>query len=651
MKTEPDRFWKFLVDPAFLHRAAHLIDKESRGDFYDSYLERQVATHRRTATINDLVASLSAERYMPSAAAPINVPKSTYSQRPGTILPYRDRIVLQAIIMCLAPGLDAKLSSNVWSWRVRRNLRGKGPEAVGRRGIFRETDIAEFPFLKARTVSRYFETFEPWYALWPRFENATVEALKKSSYKYMVISDISGYFENIQISILEQLIHRNEPHSPRLINLLMSHLRAWQMATHDGLIVDRGIPQNNSVSSFLGNFYLKPVDDYFDRTFDRSDAIYFRYMDDIRILAKDRLTARRAALALESQIRRTKLNLQSAKTKILPSAQALSHIADSRVGTLESVRRSARLAKDDASKAVAIKQLNAVAKAKGDSHGALPVHGSHAPFSDLNLRVLRQWASVHDSLGSNVAVPRLIREALANPDYRVTRDVQRAARVFPNLTAPPRSIWDALRNRSVDFPYQRAELLIALRTFNKVPADAYTLCRGWCMDPTSDPYVRLQAALMICRLPGTWADAQNLFEMCIASPDPRVILAGIMVASTADRATLLSLMARAYDHGAPEAAQIVQYVRALRNDSDSRKALTSFVFSKNSASSEIFNYAPLIRFFATGSSDVAEEVKLLCKRRLTQKPMPKELKDFLEFIVGECDVSIAANGPAVGGVV
>jgi hypothetical protein len=167
--------------------------------------------------------------------------------------------------MCLAPKLDMHLASGVWSWRVKKGLRGRGTEAIGRRGIFRETDIAEFPFLKRKTVRKYIEPFDPWYALWPVFDRVSRATLANPRFQYMVVSDIAAYFENIELGLLHGLLQRYEPEAPETINLLMRHLRVWSGFAFDGSQILRGIPQGNSVSSFLGNFFLKPVDDFFRR--------------------------------------------------------------------------------------------------------------------------------------------------------------------------------------------------------------------------------------------------------------------------------------------------------------------------------------------------------------------------------------------------
>lgn len=645
--SDGDIFWDYLSDPRTLNRAAHLVDKDSKADFYDAVIERQIATHRRGTMIDDIKSSLRSDRYMPSPTTSILVPKSTYSQRPGTILPYRDRIVLQSIVMCMAPQLDVHLSSSVWSWRVRKNLRGATPDKITSRGIFEETDIAAFPYLKKKTVDRYISTFEPWYGLWPKFDVATKSALKSTRYSYMVISDISGYFENIQLSVLHSLLSRYVPHAPRTINLLLRHLRSWQTFTHHGLQVDRGIPQGNSISSFLGNFYLKPVDDFFDGYPEPDSIKYFRYMDDIRILAKDHITARRVALALESQIRKAKLNLQTAKTAILPSAEALSMISDSRLALLDSVGSMIR--RND--KVSANKALAAIARHPGDSNNARKLHLSKPPVKDLNLRVLRRWASYHEQLGNRTAVNRLARELLANPNYVVTRDFQRTGRHFPGLVREPKRLWDALVADEILFPYQRAEVLIALRQFGWYPDNAVEYCRQVCLDENADPYVRLQCAIFFARLPSRQASAAFISRQCLNSADTRVIMAGLVIASTGSPVELKECMQAAYTHSSVEATHFVQYIRAIRNENAPRRQIIDFVLGgKDPVQSRLFDYAVFLRCIASGSHVGANDLHSACSRARKGRGLTKGYKSLLDYLMEECVSGMAAT-PSVSGAI
>jgi hypothetical protein len=73
----------------------------------------------------------------------------------------------------------------------------------------------------------------------------------------------------------------------------------------------KGLPQNRDVSSFLANIYMRPLDNCL------KDVDYFRYMDDIRIIAKSRADANRYMLIVIETLRKYGLAINSSKTKIL----------------------------------------------------------------------------------------------------------------------------------------------------------------------------------------------------------------------------------------------------------------------------------------------------------------------------------------------
>lgn len=75
----------------------------------------------------------------------------------------------------------------------------------------------------------------------------------------------------------------------------------------------QGIPQNRDASSILGNIYMLPV----DQAMLAKGYQYFRYMDDIRIVADNRYKARAALQDLICELRKYGLNVNGAKTKIL----------------------------------------------------------------------------------------------------------------------------------------------------------------------------------------------------------------------------------------------------------------------------------------------------------------------------------------------
>ena len=552
------------------------------------------------------------------------------------MLPYRDRVVLQAIMMILAPIADECLSDRVWSWRVKRDLRGKSPDQITKAGLFNETDISDFPFLKKKTVNTYIEEFEPWYALWPQFDIETRATLADPSFKWMLFTDISGYFENIQIGMLKDLLSQLVPGAPNTINLLIRHLRAWCQPTHDGSTADRGIPQGNAVSSFLGNIFLKPIDDHFEFFFDTENVKYFRYMDDIRIVARTKDDARNAALALETRIRHCQLNLQSSKTKLLSSEEALLEINDSRLERLDRIIHQPR---GDRPRAVVLKELSEVYADRGDSKDSKSLRDR--PLKGLSLRTLRRWAQAHYDIGSRVPLARVSDEVLLNPDYKVTRELLKISRRFPESQRTAAKVSAFVCRREAVFEYHEAELIRALRYFHELPADLFAHLERNVLANEFHPYVRLESALILIRRPGDHAKASEMVRQCLASPDARVVTAGILSASLDSPASVIDHLRSFQEHASHDVSRLTQYVRALRREKPPRRTFIDFVFgTPNVVSQRVYDYAAFLRFISTGSAAASADLSSECRQLIADKKTNLELKKFLRFLADRCDANL-----------
>jgi hypothetical protein len=91
------------------------------------------------------------------------------------------------------------------------------------------------------------------------------------------------------------------------------------------------------VSSFLGNVYLLPIDMAFGSLSRRRDLKYLRYMDDIKVLAKDMPSAREALFLMNERLRTLRLNIQASKTRILQGNEIADEFFDERMDELEEI--------------------------------------------------------------------------------------------------------------------------------------------------------------------------------------------------------------------------------------------------------------------------------------------------------------------------
>ncbi|WP_198655724.1 RNA-directed DNA polymerase [Salinicola sp. CR57] len=215
-----------------------------------------------------------------------NIPKKGYGERYGLETDFFDRFVYQAICTFLIPYYDGLLSNRVLSYRYEPF--SKNPK-----------------YLFKNKIDRWFT-----------FEGVTLTFSRSG--KYLVVTDLSNFFENISreqiVASLQNVIPEIDASGPEklhirnAINTLDRLLVQW---TFSG---DHGLPQNRDASSFLSNILLRAVDcEMTEKGYD-----YFRYVDDIRVLADTDLQANRAIQDLIRAMRKVGLNINASKTEILP---------------------------------------------------------------------------------------------------------------------------------------------------------------------------------------------------------------------------------------------------------------------------------------------------------------------------------------------
>jgi hypothetical protein len=229
------------------------------------------------------------------------------------VLPIEEAILLHAMVYLLAPLLDKKLNKAVYSYRLHPDWKNK---AKKRNSLFREIEV-KVPFLKKRTIHAI-SRFESWYERWPEFESDAYHAYTTEGYTHLTKTDITAYFENIDLRLLEaqirSLLKREEN---KMIQLLFRILESWTRSTSTGTPVGRGIPQGSDVSSFFSNLYLVPLDRALLQFCRQHDAKWFRYVDDVKVFTKSEHDAREVVFLINKSLRALHLNLQGSKTEVL----------------------------------------------------------------------------------------------------------------------------------------------------------------------------------------------------------------------------------------------------------------------------------------------------------------------------------------------
>ena len=91
---------------------------------------------------------------------------------------------------------------------------------------------------------------------WEEFRKKSLSKIDEGI-SYVVIADISGYYENIDINVLISDLRNTGAPNP-IIRQVSNCLNRWSQVVIGG----KGIPQGLSASDILGKLYLTPIDQH-----------------------------------------------------------------------------------------------------------------------------------------------------------------------------------------------------------------------------------------------------------------------------------------------------------------------------------------------------------------------------------------------------
>ncbi len=208
------------------------------------------------------------------------VPKKSGMLRAAVWLHPCHRILYLAVLNRLLARLDSRLCAEVYSYRADNSA---------------EPD--SYPFDKR--MDR-----------WKDFHNDFRRAALDCNTGAVLLTDVASYFDHIQIGQLGQRIDSIlagmvDEGDREVVDFLMRLLKMWG---HEGF----GMPHNLDPSSVFGSVYLHNV----DRQMVGNRYRYFRWSDDIRVVAKNRGQALRALHDLQRALAHHRLFLATDKTHI-----------------------------------------------------------------------------------------------------------------------------------------------------------------------------------------------------------------------------------------------------------------------------------------------------------------------------------------------
>lgn len=292
--------------------------KKSLEEQFDAPLLQEVYTSdpgRFRDFLNAMARSLASSQYAPARSLSIPLPKAYPFTRPSRVIPFEDSVVLYAIAYLLAPLVDPKIPSRVYSSRLRRDYKRSDR-------LFEFRPLETIPLLK-RTRVRRAKIVHEWPYLWVNFQRSLLRAYAAHGYSWALKLDLTGFFEHIQHDVLADILARFAPREHRLHGLIMTMVTRHVEAPDANGIAARavGLAQGHEVSNFLANMYLAPLDDLLEQMRGRKEIEWSRYVDDIYVFAGSRDSLIGAAHVIEGRVRSLGLSLNAAKCRILRGSQ------------------------------------------------------------------------------------------------------------------------------------------------------------------------------------------------------------------------------------------------------------------------------------------------------------------------------------------
>lgn len=236
-------------------------DPSYKSYFWPLYQHFAVADER---LLKDLSGRLRRGIYEPEPSCKVFLPKTSGILRPYSLLTVEDQIVYQAAVNIVAEKFQKK-STPLYASRV-------------------------FGHLYAGKRSRWF--YKKWTDGYRLFNTATKNAYT-DGFIYTASFDLTACYDSLDHGVLKYFL-RALGLDNELSQSLTDWLEVWT-ATEQGIYHHHGIPQGPLSSGLLSEVVLS----HFDTASPSVNIKYFRYVDDIRLFARDELSLRKALIDLD----------------------------------------------------------------------------------------------------------------------------------------------------------------------------------------------------------------------------------------------------------------------------------------------------------------------------------------------------------------
>ena len=218
---------------------------------------------------NEIREAIRNRTYEPTPVRRREIPKPSGGVRKLGIPTARDRVIQQAIAQAMSPKADIFFSESSYGFRPNRSAQ--------------------------MAIVRCLELFN-------------------DGYEWIVDIDLAKFFDNVPHDRLMSKVHL-VANDGTIESLIRKFLKAGCVTSEGFEETEVGTPQGGPLSPLLSNIYL----DELDKELEARGLRFCRYADDVVILVKSHIAARRVMKSVVSFIeRRMKLKVNAEKTKIVP---------------------------------------------------------------------------------------------------------------------------------------------------------------------------------------------------------------------------------------------------------------------------------------------------------------------------------------------
>lgn len=458
-----------------LQQAWKYANSDIRDDFVFDPINHDDIKHNLSIILPSLHAQIKSNQYYPAPLVRISVPKNYHSVRPGTVIPLIDLIVLYAIGQQLAPLLDPFLSDSAYAYRLNPKA-GKSGQHLFKPKDIPEPDKEDEDKADNSLSDNQNEEDNPdadfpynWFVNWKAFYDNSKKA--SETYEFVAVTDITAYFENISLGMLRDILKEKLNSNQReLIDRLFRLFELWSWTPDGNLPHGIGLLQGNDVSSFLSNLYLLALDEAMLKIVGGDFSKYYRYVDDVKLFTSDQGEARRALVELEHVLRALNLNVQSAKTKILPANEIFDHDVEK---WLHKMR---------------------------DDDPERTTHAIQFYKTDFDINDLGKWQrpysrclTILQKANNDSAVDNVLNLFLDNPTYRLLGKNFKYLKHFVTTHNYGEKIAERLASNTFTFPYHQAYMYrLAAYTRDNV-AELKNLALKEAINPNSHWFCRVAA--------------------------------------------------------------------------------------------------------------------------------------------------------------